>query len=69
MEPKEAAHIFGGFATEKRVRLLQVLMTEGDQGVTILELSKLMESSVADIGMALESLAGLGMINISLINN
>jgi hypothetical protein len=69
MEPKETAHILGGFATEKRVRILKALMSAGDGGLTILELSRVTDTTVADIGASLESLASLDMININLVNN
>ena len=69
MEPKEMARLMGGFATEKRVRILSALMLAGEEGISILELAKLTDSTVGDIGMSLESLATLDMINISIINN
>ena len=69
MEPKQAAHILGGFATEKRVRILKALMSSGDSGLSILELSRVTDTTVADIGASLESLASLDMININLVNN
>jgi hypothetical protein len=69
MDPKQAAHILGGFATEKRVRILKALMSAGEGGLSILELSRVTDTTVADIGSSLESLASLDMINISLVNN
>jgi len=69
MEPKQVAHILGGFATEKRVRILKALMSAGESGLSILELSKVTDTTVADIGASLESLASLDMINISFVNN
>lgn len=69
MEPKEIAHILGGFATEKRVRILKALMSAGAAGLSILDLSRATDTTVVDIGPSLESLASLDMINISLINN
>ena len=69
MAPKEMARLLGGFATERRVSLLKALMAAGDEGLSILELSRATDTTVADIGMSLESLASLNMINISIINN
>jgi hypothetical protein len=69
MDPKQAAHILGGFATEKRVRILKALMSAGEGGLSILELSRVTDTTVADIGSSLESLASLDMINISIVNN
>ena len=69
MEPKQAAHILGGFATEKRVRILKALMSAGPAGLSILDLSRATDTTVVDIGPSLESLASLDMINISLVNN
>jgi len=69
MEPKEMARLLGGFATEKRVRILKALMLAGDEGISILELSRVTDTTVADIGMSLESLASLDMINIYIVNN
>jgi hypothetical protein len=69
MEPKEMARLLGGFATEKRVRILKALMLAGDEGLSILELSRVTDTTVGDIGMSLESLASLDMINISIVNN
>jgi hypothetical protein len=69
MDPKQAAHILGGFATEKRVRILKALMSAGESGLSILELSRVTDTTVADIGSSLESLASLDMINISIVNN
>ena len=69
MEPKQAAHIFGGFSTERRVRVLKALMSAGQEGLSIIELSRVADTTVADIGASLESLESLDMINISLVNN
>jgi len=69
MEPKEIAHILGGFATEKRVRILKALMSAGPAGLSILDLSRATDTTVVDIGASLESLASLDMININLVNN
>ena len=69
MEPKEMARLLGGFATEKRVRILKALMSAGHEGLSILELSRATDTTVVDIGLSLESLASLDMINISIINN
>jgi len=69
MEPKQTAHILGGFATEKRVRILKALMSAGPDGLSILDLSRATDTTVVDIGPSLESLASLDMINISLVNN
>ncbi len=69
MAPKEMARLLGGFATERRVRILKALMAAGDEGLSILELSRATDTTVADISMSLESLASLDMINISIINN
>lgn len=69
MEPKEMARLLGGFATERRVLILKALMSAGAEGLSILELSRVTDTTVVDIGMSLESLASLDMINISIINN
>ena len=69
MEPKEMARLLGGFATEKRVRILKALLSAGEEGLSILELSRATDTTVVDIGLSLESLASLDMIDISIVNN
>jgi hypothetical protein len=44
-------------------------MSAGQEGLSIIELSRVADTTVADIGASLESLASLDMINISLVNN
>ncbi len=66
MNAKEFARLFGGFSTEKRVRLLKALLDAGPAGLSLLDLSRKTELSVIDIGITAEALAMLDLIDISI---
>lgn len=64
MNAKDFARLFGGFATEKRVRLIRALLDAGPAGLSLLELSRKTELSVIDIGITAEALLLLDLIDI-----
>jgi hypothetical protein len=66
MNAKDFARLFGGFSTEKRVRLLKALLDAGPSGLSLLDLSRKTELSVIDIGITAEALAILDLIDISI---
>lgn len=66
MNAKDFARLFGGFSTEKRVRLLKALLDAGPSGLSLLDLSRKTELSVIDIGITAEALAMLDLIDISI---
>lgn len=69
MEPKEFAKLFGGFSTEKRVKIIKALIDAGPTGLPLLELSRITELSVVDIGLTAEALLMLDLIDISIKGN
>ena len=66
MNAKDFARLFGGFATEKRVRLIRALLDAGPSGLSLLELSRRTELSVIDIGITAEALLLLDLIDIEI---
>jgi len=64
MNAKDFARLFGGFATEKRVRLIRALLDAGPAGLSLLELSRKTELSVIDIGITAEALLLLDLVDI-----
>ncbi len=66
MEAKEFAKLFGGFSTEKRVRLITALIDAGPPGLSLLDLSRKTELSVIDIGITAEALVMIDLIDISI---
>ena len=66
MNAKDFARLFGGFSTEKRVRLLRALLDAGPAGLSLLDISRKTELSVIDIGITAEALAMLDLIDISI---
>ena len=66
MNAKDFARLFGGFATEKRVRLIRALLDAGPSGLSLLELSRKTELSVIDIGITAEALLLLDLIDIEI---
>lgn len=65
MDAKEFARLFGGFATEKRVRLISTLADAGKPGLTLIDLSRQTDLSVIDIGNVAEALLMMNLMNIS----
>ena len=65
MDPKEFARFFGGFSTEKRVKLISALAEAGKPGLSLIDLSRKTDMSVIDIGIAAEALLLMGLMNIS----
>ncbi len=65
MDAKEFAKMFGGFSTERRVKIVTALLEVGKQGIGLNELSRKTELSVIDIGIAAEALLMMGLIDIS----
>jgi|GEM_PF-855123 hypothetical protein len=66
MNAKDFARLFGGFATEKRVRLIRALLDAGPSGLSLLELSRKTELSVIDIGITAEALLLLDLVDIEI---
>lgn len=66
MNAKDFARLFGGFATEKRVRLIRALLDAGPSGLSLLELSRKTELSVIDIGITAEALLLLDLIDVDI---
>lgn len=66
MNAKDFARLFGGFATEKRVRLIRALLDAGPSGLSLLELSRKTELSVIDIGITAEALLLLDLIDVEI---
>ena len=64
MNAKDFARLFGGFATEKRVRLIRALLDARPAGLSLLELSRKTELSVIDIGITAEALLLLDLVDI-----
>ena len=62
MDPKEFARFFGGFSTEKRVKLISALAEAGKPGLSLIDLSRKTDMSVIDIGIAAEALLLMGFI-------
>ena len=46
MDAKEFARFFGGFSTEKRVKLIRTLMEAGRPGLSLIDLSRKTDLSV-----------------------
>ncbi len=65
MDAKEFAKMFGGFSTERRVKIVTALLEVGKGGISLNELSRKTELSVIDIGIAAEALLMMGLIDIS----
>jgi hypothetical protein len=65
MEPKEFARFFGGFSTEKRVKMIAALAEAGKPGLSLIDLSRKTDLSVIDIGIAAEALIMMDLLNIS----
>jgi hypothetical protein len=65
MDAKEFARFFGGFSTEKRVKLIATLAEAGKPGLTLIDLSRKTDLSVIDIGNAAEALLMMDLMNIS----
>lgn len=65
MDAKEFARFFGGFSTEKRVKLISALADAGKPGLTLIDLSRKTDLSVIDIGIAAEALIMMDLLNIS----
>lgn len=65
MDAKEFAKMFGGFSTERRVKIVTALLEVGKEGIGLNELSRKTELSVIDIGIAAEALLMMGLIDIS----
>ena len=65
MDAKEFARFFGGFSTEKRVKLISALAEAGKAGLSLIDLSRKTDMSVIDIGIAAEALLLMGLMNIS----
>lgn len=65
MDAKEFARLFGGFSTEKRVKLISALAEAGKPGLSLIDLSRKTDMSVIDIGIAAEALLMMGLMNIS----
>jgi len=66
MNAKDFARLFGGFATEKRVRLIRALLDAGPSGLSLLELSRKTELSAIDIGITAEALLLLDLIDVEI---
>jgi hypothetical protein len=65
MDAKEFARFFGGFSTEKRVKLIATLAEAGKPGLTLIDLSRKTDLSVIDIGNSAEALLMMDLMNIS----
>ena len=65
MDAKEFARFFGGFSTEKRVKLISALADAGKPGLSLIDLSRKTDLSVIDIGIAAEALIMMDLLNIS----
>ena len=65
MDAKEFARFFGGFSTEKRVKLIAALAAAGKPGLSLIDLSRKTDLSVIDIGIAAEALIMMDLLNIS----
>lgn len=65
MDAKEFARFFGGFSTEKRVKIIAALADAGKPGLSLIDLSRKTDLSVIDIGIAAEALLMMGLMNIS----
>ncbi len=64
MEAKEYAKLFGGFSTERRVVIVSALIEAGPQGIDFIELSRVTELSVIDMGNTLEALLMMDLVKI-----
>lgn len=67
MEAKDFSRFFGGFSTEKRVKLLSALIEAGKPGLSLLDLSRKTELSVIDIGITAEALLMIDLLDISIV--
>jgi hypothetical protein len=65
MDAKEFARFFGGFSTEKRVKLIAALAEAGKPGLSLIDLSRKTDLSVIDIGNSAEALLMMDLMNIS----
>jgi len=65
MDAKEFARFFGGFSTEKRVKLIATLAEADKPGLTLIDLSRKTDLSVIDIGNSAEALLMMDLMNIS----
>ena len=65
MDAKEFARFFGGFSTEKRVKLIATLAEAGKPGLSLIDLSRKTDLSVIDIGNSAEALLMMDLMNIS----
>ncbi len=66
MEAKEFAKLFGGFSTERRVVIVSALIEAGPQGIDFIELSRVTELSVIDMGNTLEALLLMDLVKIAI---
>lgn len=66
MEAKEFAKLFGGFSTERRVVIVSALIEAGPQGIDFIELSRVTELSVIDMGNTLEALLMMDLVKIAI---
>lgn len=66
LEAKEFAKLFGGFSTEKRVLIVSALIDAGPDGINFIELSRVTELSVIDMGNTLEALFLMDLVKISI---
>ena len=66
MEAKEYAKLFGGFSTERRVVIVSALIEAGPQGIDFIELSRVTELSVMDMGNTLEALLMMDLVKIAI---
>ena len=58
--------MFGGFSTERRVVIVSALIEAGPEGINFIELSRVTELSVIDIGNTLEALLLMDLVKISI---
>ena len=66
MNAKDFSRLFGGFSTEKRVKLIKALLEAGPAGLSLLDLSRKTELSVIDIGITAEALLLIDLIDIAI---
>ena len=66
MDAKQFAKLFGGFSTEKRVTIVTALIDAGPEGINIIELSRVAELPVIDMGNTLEALVMMDLVKIAI---
>ncbi len=66
MDAKAFAKLFGGFSTERRVVIVSALIEAGPQGIDFIELSRVTELSVIDMGNTLEALLLMDLVKIAI---